>query len=155
MGLVVSVKCAVLLLHVIQGQDGKEADKLRTKSQIPNAAHIVDQARFAAVELVRREQRSTGSRMAAYDRVGSMIGASAGWLRKFIGRCPDVSPDLVVGFNLLQIYDRVCTRVEQAADNERSRAAALRAENHEAVTSAVELVARASRAPPAGTDSAE
>lgn len=125
---------------------------MRTKIKMSDAAHIIDQARFCAVELVRRNERETGSRMVAYERVGSMIGASSGWLRKFIGRSPDVRPDLIVGFNLLQIYDRVCTRVEQASENERSRAAALRAENHEAVTSAMELVARASRAPPAGTD---
>lgn len=124
---------------------------MRTKL-MSDAAQIVDRARFAAVELVRREERSTGSRMTAYDRVGSMIGASPGWLRKFIGRNPDVRPDLVVGWNLLAFYDRVCTRVEQAAENERSRAAALRAENHEAVKGAVELVARTARTPPARTN---
>lgn len=123
---------------------------MRTIKKMTDATQIVDQARFAAVELVRREERLTGSRMAAYDRVGSMVGASAGWVRKFIGRNPDVRPDLIVGFNLLQMYDRVCTRVEQEADNERSRAAALRAEHNEAVESALAMVARVSRPPTPG-----
>lgn len=130
----------------------EEIATVRTKIKMTDATQIVDRARFAAVELVRLEERLTGSRMAAYDRVGSMVGASAGWVRKFIGRNPDVRPDLVVGWNLLAFYDRVCTRVEQAADNERSRAAALRAENHAAVESAVAMVGRVSRPPPAGTD---
>lgn len=123
---------------------------MRSNNKMTDATQIIDRARFAAVELVRREERLTGSRMVAYDRVGSMVGASAGWVRKFIGRSHEVRPDLVVGWNLIAFYDRVCARVEQAADNERSRAAALRADHNEAVESAVAMVARVSRPPGPG-----
>lgn len=128
---------------------------MRSNKNMSDTAHIVERARHAAVYLVEREQRAAGSRMAAYDRVGSMIGASGGWLRKFIGRSHEVRPDLVVGFNLLELYDRVCARVEQAAENERTRAAALRAEGHEATQGDLGLVDREARAAPAGTDPEE
>jgi hypothetical protein len=125
-------------------------------------AQITDLARSAAAELVAREERNTGSRMVAYENVASMVGASSAWIRKFIGRSPDVRPDLIIGLNLLslhsgfdipKLYSRLCERVEKAAATECSRAAALRAENHAAIEGDLEMVARAVRTSSAGEDS--
>lgn len=38
--------------------------------------------------LVDRAEKLLGSRMAAYERVADRVGASASWVRKFLGRQP-------------------------------------------------------------------
>jgi hypothetical protein len=123
-------------------------------SPMAGAAQITDLARSSAAALVEREQRAAGSRMVAYERVSAMVGASSAWLRKFIGRSPDVRPDLVVGLNILslhagfdisKLYGQLCERVEQEHQNERARNDALRAEIHEAIEGALEMVVRARR----------
>lgn len=80
--------------------------------------NVAEISRSATIALVRREERNTGSRMAAYDRVSQMIGMSAEWVRAFSsGRLKE--PGLTVGFNLMMIYRNVCERVEKAAEQER------------------------------------
>jgi hypothetical protein len=79
---------------------------------------VAEISRSAAVALVDREWRRSGSRMVAYDRVSQMIGMSSEWVRAFTGgRLKE--PGLTVGFNLMMIYRSVCERVEQAAEHER------------------------------------
>lgn len=83
-----------------------------------NPMNVAEVSRSATIALVRREQRNTGSRMVAYERVSQMIGMSSEWVRAFTaGRLKE--PGLTVGFNLMMIYRNVCERVEQAAEQER------------------------------------
>lgn len=80
--------------------------------------NVAEISRSATIALVRREERNTGSRMVAYDRVSQMVGMSSEWVRAFAaGRLKE--PGLTVGFNLMMIYRNVCERVEQAAEQER------------------------------------
>jgi hypothetical protein len=89
-----------------------------TKNGKSNPMNVAEISRSATIALVRREERNTGSRMVAYDRVSQMIGMSSEWVRAFAaGRLKE--PGLTVGFNLMMIYRNVCERVEQAAEQER------------------------------------
>ena len=99
---------------------------------------VADITRGAAAALVEREERRTGSRMVAYEIVAQTVGTSAEWLRKFISSNEAKEPRMTVGFNLIQVYRRVCERVEQAGDSERQ----LREQIDAALQSAGLLVAR-------------
>jgi hypothetical protein len=90
---------------------------------MPTTAHMLEMPRRAAAALVERERHATGSKMRAYENIGSAAGASASWLRKFIGRDPSADLSFVVGCNLLRLYEQWCDRVE--TDNE-NRAQAIR-----------------------------
>lgn len=103
-------------------------------------------SRNAAMGLVGREERRTGSRMVAYAIVAQTVGTSAEWLRKFISEKEGKEPRVTVGFNLMALYSRVCDRVEQAGDNERK----LKGEIDAAIES-ISLLAGAAQGAPAGT----
>lgn len=89
-----------------------------TNSGKKSPMNVAEISRSAAIALVRREERASGSRMVAYHRVSQMVGMSAEWVRAFAaGRLKE--PGLTVGFNLIMIYRTVCERVEKAAVQER------------------------------------
>lgn len=89
-----------------------------TKNGKSTPMNVAEISRSATIALVRREERNTGSRMVAYDRVSQMVGMSSEWVRAFAaGRLKE--PGLTVGFNLMMIYRNVCERVEKAAEQER------------------------------------
>lgn len=102
--------------------------------------------RSAANALVERAERQTGSRMAAYVVVAQTVGTSAEWIRKFINGSEAKEPKWTVGWNLIDHYNRICTRVEQEHDKERLLIQTLKREI-DAVTSPVarmvEIAARA------------
>ncbi len=102
--------------------------------------------RSAAQSLVERAERQSGSRMAAYEIVAQTVGTSSDWLRKFIRGKEAKTPDWTVGWNLLDHYNRICTRVEQEIETERSKIQTLKREI-DAVTSPVNrMVESAQRA---------
>lgn len=102
--------------------------------------NVAGLSRSAAQALIEREERRVGSRMVAYENVAQTVGASAEWLRKFIGPNYDAKePKMTLGFNIMTVYRRVCERVEQAADSERQ----LREEIDAALESAGLVVERA------------
>lgn len=122
------------------------------KQPMNSACQITELTRAAAEELVSYEERRTGSRMAAYVDVASAVGATASWVRKFIGRSPDAKPGLVVGINILRlVYNDLCTRVEQERDNERARLVALREQIDAAFPGPLGMVVRTPRAATDGT----
>lgn len=82
--------------------------------------------------LVRLAQSSMGSKMAAYDAVGRRIGASGSWVRKFMGR-QDTGLDGHVLHNIRTAYERLCTKIEAAADAAEATNALLREDLHAAV----------------------
>lgn len=119
-------------------------DRKRTKV---NATQIIEGARVKAAYIVAHHTRETGSKMLAYERAAQSTGATVGWLRKFIGRCPDVRPDLVTGMNINEAYRRLCSRVERWADEVRAEAAQMREQiDNEAIAGGFETSLSAIRA---------
>jgi hypothetical protein len=112
-----------------------------------SAADLTEQTRPFVVGLVEREVRHTGSRMAAYDRVASMVGVSASWLRKLTGRRP-VTIEAHEYINLARAYRALCERIEREAETERQRAITLREKINAALESDCGLVESAPRATP-------
>jgi hypothetical protein len=98
--------------------------------------------RNMASALVDREERRTGSRMVAYENVARTVGTTSTWLRIFISTNGANEPRITLGFNIIEVYRRVCERVEQAGDRERQ----LKEEIDAALESAGLLVAPAKRA---------
>lgn len=94
-------------------------------------AAIIESTRARAAFLVAREERSAGSRMAAYERVASLVGTSAEWLRKFIGRDERCKPSLVTGANIISLYETWCSRLDEKIAAEKAAIVALRQRIHE------------------------
>lgn len=92
--------------------------------------------RSAAHALVDRAERQTGSRMAAYEVVADKIGSSASWLRKFIAGQEAKEPGWTTGWNILDHYNRICERVEQEIETERTKTLALK-ESIDAITATI------------------
>lgn len=78
----------------------------------------IDEIRPIAQALVEREQRTVHSRMAAYERVASRVGASSSWLRELVGR-QEVSLAAHTYQNLKLAYARACERLEAEAEAEK------------------------------------
>ena len=96
-------------------------------------ADAINEIRPIARALVEREERTTHSRMAAYERVASRVGASSSWLRKLIGR-QDVSLAAHTYQNMKLAYARTCERLEAEAEAEKRAFLALGG-NHETAES--------------------
>lgn len=69
--------------------------------------------------LVGRAEVRTGSRMTAYETVARRIGASASWVRKFVGR-QQVGLEGHVLLNIAGLYRAECERWEAEAEKERA-----------------------------------
>jgi sigma54-dependent transcription regulator len=91
-----------------------------------NAAITSALTRAAANSLVERAERQTGSRMAAYEMVAMTVGTSSEWLRKFIKGRDAKEPGWTAGWNILDQYNRICSRVEQENETERVKILALK-----------------------------
>ena len=93
---------------------------MRTKAGVKTPMKgAVDTIRRSAAALVDREERRVGSRMLAYYTVSQTVGTSSEWLRKLVSSSGAPEPRFSIGLNILEVYRRVCERVEQAADHER------------------------------------
>jgi len=93
----------------------KISDRNRT---MLSPTDTIDEIRPIARALVEREERNTRSRMLAYDRVASRVGASSSWLRKLVGR-HDVALASHTYQNLKLAYARACERLEAEAEAEK------------------------------------
>lgn len=93
-----------------------------------SAGQIIQQTRSQVAFLVEREERTSGSRMVAYENVAAQIGKSASWVRAICKGYVEAVPDIVVGLNIMQLYDRVCLRIEGEAEEIRAEARRRRAE---------------------------
>jgi hypothetical protein len=112
------------------------------------ADYTDETARSWALDLVCAMQVP---RMEAYAQVAAMIGASAGRLRKFIGRQPNASIRPHEYLNLALAYRSLCERIEASAEEQRRRAAQAREKANAALTCSLVVVdglpgARQSRA---------
>jgi hypothetical protein len=78
-----------------------------------SAAALTSITRSALGALVEREERRTGSRMVAYEIVAQTIGASASWVRAFLGKSEAVKePRITLFQNIRASYENLCSRVE-------------------------------------------
>lgn len=109
------------------------------------AEQALERARSPLAALVAERERSAGSRMRAYGLVGAPLGRSATWVRKVLGRAPDVTVGLHDALNIATLYARVCARIEAAADKVEAGNNALREDLHAALLSGA--AAPPSRAP--------
>ena len=92
-----------------------------------STAHTAEFTRELAAHLVDRAERHVGKRMDAYDIVARSIGTSSSWLRKFIaGRGEAKEPGWVTGWNIVDQYRRMCSRVEAEIETERAKYLALK-----------------------------
>jgi hypothetical protein len=79
-----------------------------------SAAALNSITRSALGALVDREERRTGSRMAAYEVVAQTIGASSSWVRAFLSRSEGAKePRITLFQNIRASYENLCSRVEQ------------------------------------------
>lgn len=123
------------------------------KRTMMTAAETMDQARPLAAAMVERAERQLHSRMAAYERVASVVGVSPSWLRKLIGRQPGVTVEHHEFYNLAAAYRAVCARIEGEAELERQRFLALGRTADAALTGTVGVaVVDSTAAPPQAED---
>lgn len=118
---------------------------------MPSASEVMNNTRGFVAALVEREERISGSRMVAYENVAAQLGKSATWVRRIFKGYPDAMPDFVTGLNIVSLYDRICSRVELEAANERATMAALRDQFNEANPGIDRLVPGEARTSALGT----
>lgn len=80
------------------------------------ADQALEQIRPDLASIIAVKERTLGSRMRAYESLGSKLGRSPTWIRKVLGRAPDVTVGLHDALNIRAAYDRLCARMESAAD---------------------------------------
>jgi hypothetical protein len=114
------------------------------------AEQALERARSPLAALVAERERSAGSRMRAYGLVGAPLGRSATWVRKVLGRAPDVTVGLHDALNIATLYARVCDRIDASAEQVEASNNTLREELHAALSGAAAPPSR-----PAGTPVAE
>lgn len=90
--------------------------KSGTGRAMMTAEQALEQIRPDLASIIAVKERSLGSRMRAYESLGSKLGRSPTWIRKVLGRAPDVTVGLHDALNIRAAYERLCARVESAAD---------------------------------------
>lgn len=90
--------------------------KSGTGRAMMTAEQALEQIRPDLASIVAVKERRLGSRMRAYEALGSKLGRSPTWIRKVLGRAPDVTVGLHDALNIRAAYERLCARVENAAD---------------------------------------
>jgi hypothetical protein len=68
-----------------------------------SASSVLDDARSHALVLRDGLERRGYSRMAAYDAIARQIGTTSGWVRKLVGRRPDIAVYAHVFLNLSEL----------------------------------------------------
>lgn len=99
--------------------------KIRGREMI-TAEQAVEQVRPDLAAVVAAKEKILGSRMAAYDRLGTQLGRSPTWIRKVLGRAPDVMVGFHDALNISAAYQRLCSKIEASADAAEARNALLR-----------------------------
>lgn len=107
--------------------------KTSTRRTMFTNADAQSQALPLVHALFRDAHWQSGSRMAAYERTAEQIGRSPNWVRKLIGRREDAVVEHRDFLNIRAAYDRLCARIEAAAEHEEARADVLRSIRHAVV----------------------
>lgn len=93
---------------------------MRSKSGMGRAMMTADQAleqiRPDLASIIAVKERTLGSRMRAYESLGSKLGRSPTWIRKVLGRAPDVTVGLHDALNIRAAYERLCKHIADGTD---------------------------------------
>ena len=110
---------------------------MRSKSKcgrgMITAEQALEQIRPDLARIISAKEQKLGSRMLAYDRLGADLGRSPSWIRKVLGRAPDVTVGLHDALNIRAAYERICARVSAAADAQAAENNRLRRDIHAAL----------------------
>ena len=90
--------------------------KFGARPMMVTADQALESIRPDLASVIAAQERNLGSRMLAYESLGSKIGRSPTWIRKVLGRAEDVTVGLHDALNIRAAYERLCARVENAAD---------------------------------------
>lgn len=152
----VVVRTPVHLLHsvfrcdfFVAQRDVQVCPKTRLCASMFTAAQTFDDKRAKVVDLVAKLTEERGSKMGAYEALGSMLGTSSMWVRRIVGRRDDVRIDHHVALQIRDIHDRLCVRVARAAEAAEARNALLQEQIDAAVLVAGAPAARLASAPAA------
>ena len=99
--------------------------------------------------VVAAKEERLGSRMRAYEALGSKLGRSPTWIRKVLGRAPDVTVGLHDALNIRAAYERLCKHIADGTDAIEAENQKLRRELDAALRGDRPASARLGRAPSA------
>jgi hypothetical protein len=94
-----------------------------------------DELRFArpkVIEMIEHLREAGYTQMRAYSHLAKMVGKSPRWVRRIVGRSPEAEVRLRDAWNIAAAYDRLCARVEAAADAQEARNAIIEGKLHAA-----------------------
>jgi len=80
------------------------------------AEQALEQIRPDLASIIAAKERTLGSRMRAYESLGSKLGRSPTWIRKVLGRAPDVTVGLHDALNIRAAYERLCKHIADGTD---------------------------------------
>jgi hypothetical protein len=80
------------------------------------ADQALEQIRPDLASIIAAKERTLGSRMRAYESLGSKLGRSPTWIRKVLGRAPDVTVGLHDALNIRAVYERLCKHIADGTD---------------------------------------
>ncbi|MGA4550606.1 hypothetical protein [Methylorubrum aminovorans] len=80
------------------------------------AEQALEQIRPDLASIIAVKERTLGSRMRAYESLGSKLGRSPTWIRKVLGRAPDVQVGLHDALNIRAAYERLCKHIADGTD---------------------------------------
>lgn len=90
--------------------------KSGTGRAMMTAEQALEQIRPDLASIIAVKERSLGSRMRAYESLGSKLGRSPTWIRKVLGRAPDVTVGLHDALNIRAAYERLCKHIADGTD---------------------------------------
>ena len=80
------------------------------------AEQALEQIRPDLASIIAAKERTLGSRMRAYESLGSKLGRSPTWIRKVLGRAPDVTVGLHDALNIRAAYERLCKHIADGTE---------------------------------------
>ncbi|MBB2959878.1 hypothetical protein [Methylobacterium sp. R2-1] len=80
------------------------------------ADQALEQIRPDLASIIAVKERTLGSRMRAYESLGTKLGRSPTWIRKVLGRAPDVTVGLHDALNIRAAYERLCKHIADGTD---------------------------------------
>lgn len=80
------------------------------------ADQALEQIRPDLASIIAAKERKLGSRMRAYESLGSKLGRSPTWIRKVLGRAPDVTVGLHDALNIRAAYERLCKHIADGTE---------------------------------------
>lgn len=80
------------------------------------ADQALEQIRPDLASIIAVKEQRLGSRMRAYEALGPKLGRSPTWIRKVLGRAPDVTVGLHDALNIRAAYERLCKHIADGTE---------------------------------------